>query len=452
MNDIGHVENPLAQEFTIFSLLRFAAPSMIMMLFMGLYTIVDSIFIARFVNTNALSAVNIVCPVVNLIVGLGTMLATGGSAMIAREMGEGKRKRAQQDFTFLISFGLGIGFLIALLGFPFRRELLYSLGASAVLLPYGEAYLSVLLLFTPMSILQVLFQNLFVTAGRPGLGMFLAASAGMANVAFDYLFLVPLKMGVAGAALGTGIGYSIPALCGIIVFLRRRGTLYFRRPVWRPRLLTKSCSNGCSEMVSQAASAVTTFLFNRSMMNLLGEDGVAAVTIMIYTQFLLTALYIGFSMGIAPVLSYNFGKGNRVLLRKVFKMGLIFILCSSLLIFFAAWYYGSSLIQLFVSSRSPVFPIAEEGFKIFPIGFLTCGVNLYCSASFTALSDGKRSAAISFLRTFGFIAGSLFLLPRLIGVIGVWLAVPVAEGLTSLVAIVLLWRNRKQFGFNEMCS
>jgi len=339
--------NPLSQDFTIKSLLKFAFPTILMMIFMGLYTVVDTIFVARFVDTNALSALNIVCPVINLIVGLGTMLATGGSAIVARKMGAGEQSRAAQDFTLIISAGILSGVLIAVFGTVFIDRIVWGLGASSILFPYCKEYLFILLLFTPASILQVLFQNLIVTAGRPGMGMVLGVSAGIVNILFDYLFMVPLHMGIKGAAFGTGIGYMIPAVIGLFFFSTKKNSLHFRKPVIDFSVLAESCTNGFSEMVSQAATAVTTFLFNRIMMKLLGENGVAAITIIIYTQFLLSALYIGFSMGVAPVISYNYGKQEVKQLKNVFSICMRFIVFVSVTVFAVAFIFGSPLVCIF---------------------------------------------------------------------------------------------------------
>ncbi len=441
MNDIQQLENPLSQSFTIKSLLKFAFPTILMMIFMGLYTVVDTIFVARFVDTNALSALNIVCPVINLIVGLGTMLATGGSAIVARKMGAGEHTRAAQDFTLIISAGILLGVLIAVLGTAFIDRIVWGLGANSILFPYCKEYLFILLLFTPASILQVLFQNLIVTAGRPGMGMVLGVSAGIANILLDYLFMVPLHMGIKGAAFGTGIGYMIPAVIGLWFFSAKRGSLHFRKPVIDFSVLAESCTNGFSEMVSQAATAVTTFLFNRTMMKLLGENGVAAITIIIYTQFLLSALYIGFSMGVAPVISYHYGKQEVKQLKNVFSICMRCIFFISISVFTVAFMFGSPLIRIFSDEGTPVYEIARNGFLIFPFSFLFCGLNIFTSAAFTALSNGKLSAVLSFLRTFGLITVLLLTLPDLFGVTGVWLAVPAAELLTMIVALLFLHRK-----------
>ena len=318
-------KNPLAESFNALSLIRFAFPSMVMMLFMGLYTIVDTIFVARFVDTNALSSINIVCPVINLIVGLGTMLATGGSAVVAKKMGNGNTGEARSNFTLIVVAGAVIGLLITAAGLVFLDEIIWGLGASKVLFPYCKDYLTIQLICAAFNMMQVLYQNLFVTAGKPALGLALAVLAGTSNIVFDYVFIVLLQMGVGGAAIGTGIGYMIPTIIGTLFFLTKRSELHFCKPDMDASVLLKSCSNGASEMVSQCSTAVTTFLFNVTMMKLLGEDGVAAITVIIYSQFLLTTLYIGFSMGTAPVVSYNYGSGNVKQLKKTVRICFSFI-------------------------------------------------------------------------------------------------------------------------------
>ena len=452
-NPMGSADNPLARNFGGLTLLKFATPTILMMLFMGLYTITDTVFVSRFVSTDALSAINMVCPVINIIVGLGGMLATGGSAGIARKIGAGRSQETRQDFTFFIAVGAGLGLAIAVIGIIFLDNIVWGLGASAVLFPYCRSYLFVLLLFTPASILQVLFQNLMVTAGHPGLGMVLSVSAGLVNVALDYIFIVIMHMGIAGSALGTGIGYVLPAAIGLIFFARSRGTLRFERPghgmaaaAKNLRILAGSLLNGSSELVSQSAAAVTTFLFNGTMLSLMGEDGVAAITILIYTQFMLTALYMGFSMGVAPVISYNHGSGNHVRQRKIFKICLIFIAGASILTFTLSMIFASPLVAIFSPKGSPVYAIAREGFKIFPFSFLFCGFNIFASSAFTALSNGKVSAMISFLRTFGLITVFLLVLPRILGVTGVWMAVPLAETVTVGVAVWMLCKRYPPYG------
>ncbi|MDE7318180.1 MAG: MATE family efflux transporter [Lachnospiraceae bacterium] len=427
--------NVLDQEWGAASLLRFAAPTIVMMLFMGLYTLVDTVFVARFVSTDALSAVNIVCPVINLTVGLGTMLAAGGNAVISRKMGAGQEQEAREDLTLLTLSAAAVGLVIFLAGTVWMEELVYALGASDRLAVFCRAYLGTLLFFLPANVIQTVFANLFVTAGRPGLGLGLSVLAGLSNMVLDYVFIVLCGLGIRGAALGTGIGYLIPAAAGIFFFIRNQGLLSFAEPKWKWAVLKESCLNGSSEMVGQLAAAVTTFLFNITMMELAGEDGVAAVTIIIYAQFLLNTLYIGFSMGVAPVIGFHYGNQNHVRLKKIIRICIGFVMAASVLICMASVMGGPYMVRLFASGTSEVYRLAASGFSIFSYSFLFCGLNIFTSAMFTALSNGKLSAVLSFLRTFVLLSGGILLLPKLFGIAGVWLAVPAAEGIMFLVSV-----------------
>lgn len=412
-------ENILDQKWNHISLLRFAAPAIIMMIFMGLYTIVDTIFVSQFVNTDALSALNIVCPVINITVGLGTMIATGGNAIVSRKMGAGNAQEAKEDFTLLIITVAIIGFTILLGGVICIDKIIYILGASDLLFPYCKNYLFILLLFIPANVLQTLFSNLFVTAGKPGLGFGLSFLAGIANIVLDYVFIVLCRLGIQGAALGTGFGYLIPTVVGLIYFAKNSGSLSFVKPRLKWKVVKESCINGSSEMVSQLATAITTFLFNITMMNLLGENGVAAITIIIYSQFLLNTLYIGYSMGIAPIIGFNYGNKNTIQQKKVFQISIQFITVVSSLIFIFSRFGGTNIIILFVDGTSEVYQIAADGFTIFSYSFLFCGLNIFTSSMFTALSNGKVSAILSFLRTFGLLAGGILLLPKICGLTGI---------------------------------
>ena len=440
-------DNILNQHWSAGSLLRFAFPTIVMMIFMGLYTIVDTIFVAQFVNTDALSSINIVCPIINITVGLGTMIATGGNAIISRKMGAGENQEAKEDFTLLILTGIVTGVLISGGGTIWIDQIVYALGASDLLFPYCKDYLMVIFLFIPANILQTLFSNLFVTAGKPGLGFGLSVLAGVANIILDYVFIVSCGLGIQGAALGTGFGYLIPTVAGLIYFADSKGTLSFTRPKWKWAVIGESCFNGSSEMVSQLATAVTTFLFNRTMMDLLGEDGVAAITIIIYSQFLLNTLYIGFSMGIAPIIGFNYGNRNDIQQKRVFSISMRFIAAASALVFVVSMFGGPYIVQLFADKTSEVYQIAANGFTIFSYNFLFCGLNNFTSAMFTALSNGKVSAVLSFLRTFGLLAGGILLLPRIWGITGVWLAVPAAEGIMFAVSLICLLRYRRIYAY-----
>lgn len=438
-------ENPLSRDFTFAGLLRFALPTISVMVCMGLYTVADTVFVARYVGEGALSAVNIACPVINLIVGLAAMLASGGSSIIARKMGAGDEDRARRDFTLVIAAGAASGILVALAGLLGLDSIALALGSSEALFPYCSRYLAVTFAFAPVCVLQALFQNLIVTAGRPGLGMAMALCAGATDMALDVLFMGPMRMGIAGAALSNGIGYSLSTVFGLVFFSLGRGSsLRFAKPVADIRVLTECAANGSAELLGQLATAATTFLFNVRMMGLQGETGVAAITILIFSQFLLSSFHLGFSMGVAPIISYNHGSGNAARLRRVLASCLLFAAGSSALIWAAASLFGDGLVSLFTPPDTDLFRLAGGGFRVFAISFLFSGINIFAAAAFTALSDGRIAATISFLRTFGFLTVFMLALPTILGVVGVWLAIPAAESLTfafSAFCLARIWRR-----------
>ena len=439
--------NTLDRDYGFGSLLKFALPSIIMMIFMSLYTVVDGFFVARFVGADALSAVNIAYPMISVELAVGVMLATGGSAVVARRMGEGDEKAAREGFALLLAAGLIAGVLFTVLGLTLAEPMSRLLGASPALLGYCTDYLRILMAFAPAYILQLMFQSFFVVAGRPGLGLWLTVAAGLANMVLDYVFIVPLGLGIAGAALATAAGYLIPAAAGAAFFALRRHGLRFIRPRWDARMLLYSCLNGSSEMVTNLASAVITFLFNMLMLRYLGEDGVAAITIVLYAQFLLTALYMGFSMGVAPIISFNYGAENTHRLKSVFRSCMIFVAVSSVAVFIAAMAFSGGIVGVFSPPGTAVFDIAVAGFCMFAPMILFAGLNIFASALFTALSDGRTSALLAFLRTFGFILLGLLVLPIAFGVDGVWLAVPFAELLAGAVSVGYILWGRKRYHY-----
>ena len=390
--------------FTPASLLKFAAPSIIMMMFMSLYTIIDGIFISRFVGSNALSSLNIVYPIINIVFSIGTMLGTGGNAIISRYMGECKDKEAKECMTQFVVISLLISVVILVLTHMNLTSISRILGASDLLLADCDSYLSVVVSFAPAAILQCLFQSYFVTAGRPNLGLVLMMIAGILNAVLDYVFIVVCQMGISGAALATGIGQA-----------------------WY---------NGSSEMISQLSNAIVTFLFNIVMMRLAGEQGVAAITILLYGQFLFNAFYLGFSIGIGPIVGFQYGAGNKKELKNIHRIAFLFVGISSVLLTIAAVTLSTPIVSVFTHDAD-TFRLAAPGFKIFAINFLFSGLNITSSGFFTALSNGLISAMISFCRTLVFIVLSLLILPTFLDLTGAWIAIPVAEFLTLLLSTVM---------------
>ena len=442
------MNNSLGKEVTFLSLIKFTLPTIIMMVFFSLYTIIDGIFVSRYIGSNALSAINIVYPVICILIGISVMMATGGSAIVAKFMGEAKDKEARESFTLITITSIIFGLIIAIFSLIFIKQIIYLLGSTDSLYENSHTYLFTMLLFTPVIILKMLFDYFLITAGNPNLGLLSAIIGGVTNIILDYVLIVPLNMGLVGAALATCIGYSLPSIIGIIYFFNKKNTLHFVKPKFNFKTILYSCSNGSSEMVTQISSAVTTFLYNIIMIKLLGENGVASITIVLYAQFLLVSAYIGFTSGVSPRISYNFGSENNEQLHKIIKYSYIFIMLFSISTFIISKYLSPLLISIFAGNGTELYDITLNGFNLFQISFLLCGVNIFTSGMFTAFSNGKVSALLSLLRTFIFLSSGIIFLPSLIGVNGVWLAVPLAEIMTLVFSLSYIYKYKNIYAYS----
>jgi putative MATE family efflux protein len=440
----------IEKEYTMKSLLAYAAPTISVMIFVSIYMLIDGVFVARYVNSTALAAVNIFMPIYALIFAVALMLGTGGSAIIAKKMGENKYEEARSNFTFIVICGVILGLFIMIIGLLFIQPLLelFGAGASTQLFDYTLTYAKIILWISPFLMTQAMFETLFVTAGKPKLSLIITIAGGSTNIFLDYLFIVVMDMGIEGAALATAIGMIIPAVLGLIYFfVAKKSLLYFTKFKVEWNILLRSCVNGSSEMVTNLSSSVITFAFNALMLKFIGVEGVAAVTIMLYVMFVLTPFFMGYSVGIAPIISYTYGSQNIEQLKRIFKNSMVFIGVSSIVVFVFSLLLGPYIIQFMAVKGSDVYEIAKSGFRIFSISFLLMGLNIFTSMLFTALSNGKVSAMISLLRTLVFVLTALLTLPFIFGVNGIWMAVPLAEFLSIIVCTFFLWRNRKLYQY-----
>ena len=438
------MKRAISQEFSFWRLLAFSVPAVAMLVVSSLYTAVDGVFVSRFVGSDGLSAINIVLPLDTLAFGVGIMFGTGTSAIVGRKLGQGEAKAADEDLTLATLAAGVLGAALSVLGLVFLEPLVRLLGASDRLLPYCVEYGRILFGSAFFTVIQVMYQALFITAGRGRIALWLTVGSGVLNLVLDWLLIGVLDMGMTGAALGTVSGRILGELFPIFYFLKDRSTLRFRRPRWDPGMLALAMGNGSSEMVSNLAISVTTLLFNLSMLALAGEDGLAAMTIVLYAQFVYTAVSMGFATSAAPVISYHFGSGNTRYLQRLFRycLGAIGLITAAMMA--AAMLFARPLIGLFTPPGGAVFELSLHGFWVFLWNFLFAGFNIFSSSLFTALSNGAVSALISFLRTLVFVVGSILLLPRLLGLDGIWLAIPVAEGLTFLIAAALVIRYGRE--------
>ena len=445
MSQILATASPLGRHFTLKSLLRFAAPSIGMMIIISLYTVTDGIFIGRYAGSNALAASNIVYPAINLVLGLAIMLASGGSALVAKNLGEGEPEAARRRFTMLTIATAVFSGVLALLAFAAGDSLLFLLGSSAELLNDCRSYLYALLPFFPFAALMILFNAFFIADGRPSQGFIVSVLAGLTNAGLDYLFLAHLGLGVMGAGLATGLADVLAAAIGLIYFQRYSRILHFARPRMEWSALGQAMYNGSSELVTQLSVGITTFLFNILTFRYAGADGVAAISVILYAEMLLTAVYMGFTNGVAPIFSYRFGARDFKELRRLVRLSLTIIAGGALLSFSLSHLLAEPLGSLFLPQGGHVYELTRQGFALFSFTFLLCGFNLFVSGFFTAISDGRTSALMSFARNLLGIVFFLLTLPRMFGLSGVWLAVPAADVTALLFGIFLLTSRMREF-------
>lgn len=437
----------LERNISITSVFQFTIPTIIMMVFTSIYSMVDGIFISRFVGAEAISATNIVYPTIYVVIGFGSMLGAGGNAVLAKKLGEGKPQEACEDLSFFSIFSFLLVLLFSALCLLFMNPLLYALGSTDRLYPYCRDYFFFSTCGFPAYMLQLIFQNYFIAAGRPKLGLYSSVAAGFTNAILDYIFIVFFNLGISGAALATLSSYLIPAITGLIFFIKNRDGLCFKRPRFRIRLLLQVLANGSSEFISNIATSIIFLVINIVTLQVLGEDGLAAISIVLYSQFLFTAVYMGFSSGVAPLISYNYGAGNVKRLHQIYRICLGFVASFSLLMTILPLFLADPIIAVFTSRDTAVFSIAVHGFLVFSLNYLFAGLNIFSSAFFTAFSNGKISAIISFSRTFAFILPALLLLPHFIGGDGIWLAIPIAEALCSILSVYFLKSRRLQYQY-----
>ncbi len=438
----------LSDHFTYSRLFRFTLPSIAMMLVTSVYSIVDGIFISNVEGDVALAAVNIVYPLPMVVGAFGFMLGTGGSAKVAQVMGAGEAERAKEYFTTLILTILAGGIAISAFCIAFMRPLCGMLGADGTMIKDCVTYGTIMVGGSFAFMLQTSFQSFCVVAERPKMGLWLSLAAGGTNMILDYLFIAQFRWGVAGAALATVCGYLVGGVIPLVYFLLPNSSpLRLVKTHLYPKMLGKACTNGSSELMTNVSASLITVLYNRTLMDMVGSQGVAAYTAMMYVQFIFVAVLIGFSMGSAPIFSYQYGAGNEEELRSLFSKCLRVILVQSVVMTVSAILLAGPLSRIFVGYDAELLRLTMDGFRIFAVSFLFCGMNIFGSAFFTALGDGGVSAAISFLRTLLFQAGAILLLPRLWGVDGIWWATALAEGLSLIVTVWFFFRKRSRYHY-----
>lgn len=438
----------LSDHFTFNKLLRFTIPSVIMVIFTSLYTIVDGIFVSNVAGSTAFAALNLIWPVIAIMGSFGFMIGTGGSALVAKLLGQDKKKEANACFSLLIYTLIAIALVCSIIGAIWIEEFALLLGASPEMLPDCVAYGRTLACMMIGYFLQAAFQSFLVTAERPQIGLMLTILAGLTNMILDYVLIYVFDMGIFGAALATGLSWIVGGIVPFLYFLSPNSTpLRLGAPKWDIRQIGKSCFNGSSEMVTNLSMSVVSILYNYELMKLIGADGVVAYGILQYISFVFAGAFLGYSMGIAPVISYQYGVQNHQELHGLLKKSLILISGTSLVLVVIAELSAPVLASVFVSGSKELMEMTTAAIRIYSVAFLLCGFNIFGSSFFTALNNGFVSAAISLLRTFVFQILAILILPLLFGLNGIWSAVIMAEGFSFVIVMIFLVQNKKKYGY-----
>lgn len=429
----------LSDHFTFRRLLRFSLPSILMMVFTSVYGVVDGFFISNFVGKTPFAAVNFIMPFLMILGALGFMIGAGGSALIGKLLGEGNGEKANRVFSMLIWLTVLTGAVIAAAGMLSIRPVAILLGADETMLADCVRYGRLVLIGLPAFMLQYEFQSFFVTAEKPQLGLYVTVASGVMNMILDAVLVGLLRWGVAGAAAATVASQTVGGVLPVIYFLRRNTSLLrIGRPCFDGASLWKTLTNGSSEFVSSISMSVVGMLYNAQLMKYAGENGVAAYGVLMYVSMIFMAIYIGYAVGTAPIVSFHFGAGDtaelRSLLRKSLWINGIIALCMLAAGELLAW----PLSRLFVGYDDELMRLTLRAFRIFSFSFLFCCLPIYGSSFFTALNDGFTSATISFLRTVVFQVAAVLLLPLLLGIDGIWYSLIVAE-LAAAAITVLFW-------------
>lgn len=438
----------LSEHFTYKKLLQFVMPSIVMMIFTSIYSVVDGLFVSNFVGKTAFAAVNLMIPFLMGVSALGFMIGTGGSAIVAKTLGEGKKELANEYFSMLVYVTIIGGLMITITGMLVVRPVAIALGASGELLENSILYGRILFISLTPYMLQNVFQSFFVAAEKPHLGLRVIIIAGVTNMVLDFLFIAVLHFGLAGAAFATVCGEFIGGLFPVFYFARKNSSLLrLGRTHFYKKVLLQTCINGSSELMTNLSNSIVNSLYNIQLMKFAGENGVAAYGTIMYVNFIFAAIYFGYSIGSAPIVSYHYGAANHDELKNLLRKSITLVSTWALSLVILAQLIATPLATLFVGYDPELFELTRHGFRLYSLAFLINGFNIYGSAFFTALNNGPISAAISFLRTLVFQLACVLVLPMIFGINGIWFSVAIAELLTLSITITFFVRQRNRYHY-----
>lgn len=438
----------LSDHFTRKRLLRFSLPSIVMMVFTSIYGVVDGYFVSNYTGKTPFAAVNLIMPFLMILGGVGFMFGTGGGALIAKTMGEGKAEKADKLFSMTVYASILCGLVLTAVGLLFLRPFARLMGAEGELLENSLLYGTINLIALPFYILQYEFQCLFATAEKPKLGLYVTVASGVANMVLDWLLVAVLPFGLAGAAAATAASQFIGGVFPLIYFARKNSSrLHLTRCRLELRPLGRICANGSSELMSNISMSLVSMLYNVQLMQYAGEDGIAAYGVLMYVSMIFQAIFIGYSVGTAPIVSYHYGAQNREELKSLLRKAIFIVAIAALCMFAAGELLAAPLSRLFVAYDEELLQMTTHAFAIFSFSFLFSGFVINGSSFFTALNDGLTSALISFLRTLVFQVAAVLLFPLLWGLDGIWFSIVAAEIMAVLATIFFLLKKQKKYGY-----
>ena len=438
----------LSDHFTCGKLLRFVLPSIVMMIFTSIYGVVDGLFVSNFAGKTPFAAINLVMPFIMVLGGIGFMIGTGGTALVAKVMGEGDAEKANRYFSMMILFTVIVGVILTVFGLAFMRPVALFLGATEQMLPDCVLYGRIVIGFTTAFMLQNVFQSFLIAAEKPKLGLLATVAAGLTNMALDALFIAGFRWGVAGAAIATGLSQCVGGLFPLLYFLRPNSSrLRLVRTKLEIKALANACANGSSELMSNISSSIVSVIYNFQLLHFIGEDGVSAYGVLMYVQFIFVAIFIGYSIGCAPIVGFHYGAQNHAELKNLLRISARLMVSAGVALTALAFVLASPLAKLFVGYDEGLYTLTCHAFRLFSFAFLFAGFNIFASSFFTALNNGLISAAISFLRTLVFQTSSVLLLPALIGVDGIWYAITVAEVFATILSLIFLFAKKNKYHY-----
>ena len=442
------MEMEFSDHFSYGKLIKFTLPSVVMMIFTSIYGVVDGIFVSNFVGKTPFAAINLIWPVAMILGAVGFMIGTGGCALVSKIMGEGEREKANEVFSMLIYVSVVIGVILALLGIIFMRPIAILLGAEGDMVDDAAMYGRILSVALPCFLLQNEFQSFLVAAEKPKLGLLITVLAGITNIALDAVLIMVIDKGLAGAAWATAISQIVGGFVPLMYFIfSKKSVLKLGKGSFDGRALLKTCINGSSEMMTNISMSLVSMLYNFQLLKLAGENGVAAYGVIMYVNFIFVASFIGYSVGCAPIVSFNYGAGNTTELKSLFKKSMTIIFVAGVAMTILGFVLASPLSQIFVGYDKELFEMTKRGFYIYTLSFLITGFNIYGSAFFTALNDGLVSAIISFLRTLLFQVIAVMVLPIFFELDGIWYAVIMAEVLALIVTAGFLITKKSKYHY-----